>query len=138
MRFLILLALTLLVSACASGPGQARVGRIMVVDALGVPLPGALVQPEQEDERYADPRKPDRDELNDRTSDAKGVVYADMKYYYWATDDCFHFNVTKAGYEDATFSVSRELFPAVLKIRREAVAGPKGPKPAPNAGPSGR
>lgn len=130
-RPIVFLSAMALIAACASGPDKARVAHIMVVDARGAPIPGALVMPELEDDRRADPRKPTSEDLAERTSDAQGIIHADMRLYYWGSDDCFHFVVTREGYEDATFSVSRELFPPMLKIRMEAVENEGKPKPAP-------
>jgi hypothetical protein len=131
MRFLILLGLVVLVSSCSSGPAPARVAHIMVTDARGAPLSGALLQPEVEDERFGDNRSPDPQELAERTSDSQGLIYADLQPFYWASDDCIHFVVKRQGYGDASFSVSRDLFPPLIKIRMDALEGTGNTKPSP-------
>lgn len=135
MRLFVAVGLMVFAAGCASSPPVARAGHIMVVDARGAPIKGAFVAPEMEDDRRTDPRKPTNEELAERVSDAAGVVQADLRLYYWASDDCFHFVITKEGYEDSTFSVSRELFPSMLKIRLEAVGNPGSAKPAPRTSP---
>jgi hypothetical protein len=34
----------------------------------------------------------------------------------WPSDDCYHFRVHRSGYEDSTISVSKDLFPPMLKV----------------------
>jgi hypothetical protein len=53
-------------------------------------------------------------------SDAQGLVHADLDQYLWESDGCYHFRVRRGGYKNIEMSVSRDLFPQVLKISLEA------------------
>ena len=96
-----------------------------MVDASGVPLQGAVIYPESEygatQQKYSDY------ELRERSSSAQGVILIDLEDYFWESDGCYHFRFHKSGYEDETMSVSRDLFPAVLRVDMR----PRAPAPAP-------
>jgi hypothetical protein len=115
MRVLITLALAILVSGCGSMSPTRAQGRVMIVDGRGAPIQGATLMPDYE---YppATAWKYTKDELAVRTSDAQGMILADLNEYFWDSDKCYHFRVHLAGFEDATMAVSKEMFPAVLKI----------------------
>jgi hypothetical protein len=111
---LILVGAALLFSACGSMSGLDPRGQLLVVDAAGAPLADALVLPDAEND--AAPPAYREWELKDLSTNAKGIVLVNLDDYYWASDSCYHFRVHKAGYEDETMAVSKDLFPAVLKI----------------------
>ena len=127
------LALAALACACSSPTRDAAGGRIMVVDARGAPLPGAfLVLIPEIDRPSPRPQAYTSGELRAQTADAQGMIRADLDDGLWESDHNYHFRVHLAGYEDATMSVSTELFPPVLKVemrRLEAEPG-NGPRPA--------
>lgn len=106
---------------------------MMVVDIRGAPIKGALVMPESEDEDLTKTNKLTDDELDRRTSDAQGLIHADLRVYYWPSDGCFHFAATREGYEDTTYSVSKDLFPSPLRIKMDAVGDTGKTKPNPKA-----
>jgi hypothetical protein len=121
------LALAALACACTSATGDAAGGRIMVVDARGAPLPGAFLVlipeidgPSSRHQAYTS------SELKAQTADAQGMIHADLDDCLWESDHTYHFRVHLAGYEDATMSVSTELFPPVLRVemRRLEAGGP--------------
>jgi hypothetical protein len=110
------LALALLVSACGSlgGGGDLR-GQIMVVDGQGAPIKGALVLPDPEFPPAQAPHYSDS-EIKERSTDAQGMVSVYLDDFFWNADSCYHIRVRRAGYEDEAMTVSRDLFPSVLKI----------------------
>jgi len=114
MRILGALCLVLLLSACNSTPDGGARGAIVVVDGSGAPIKGAVLIPEDEGPTAATPRYVQA-EIDARTSDAKGVLPADLDMCLW-DDGCYHFRIHKGGYEDAAMVVSRDLFPPVLRI----------------------
>jgi hypothetical protein len=116
------LGLFVLMSACSSAPTAKPAGRILLVDAHGVPVQGALVLQEYDEEsRYNRPIEPPVDDRDPRISDAEGIVHADLAQYLWDSDGCYHFQVQRRGFEDFALTVSRELFPAVLTITLDSV-----------------
>jgi hypothetical protein len=135
------MVILVLVSGCSSVLGEKEIGRVMLVDGRGAPVQGALVIPEYENPQSV-PQDYSKKELEDRTSNAQGMVVVGLDEYYWDTDHCYHFRVRRYGFEDVAMAVSRDLFPAVLKIELEAL--PRAPrksadsKSAPPTTPSGR
>jgi hypothetical protein len=111
---LFLMGSALLFSGCGSLSNLDPRGQVLVVDAVGAPLAGAVVLPDQEYDTA--PRPYNDSELEERSTNAKGTVVLYLDDYFWASDSCYHFKVHKAGYEDETMAVSKDLFPAVLKI----------------------
>lgn len=133
MRPIMLIGMIVLLAACSSPPETEDAPRVIVVDVRGSPIKGALVMPDSEDEGLTDPSKLTSRELNSRTSDAQGLIHADLRVYFWPSDGCFHFIATREGYEDTALSVSKDLFPLPLRIKMEA-AGDRGkPKSTHNA-----
>jgi hypothetical protein len=127
-RVLIPATLAMLVSACGSLSNSDAKGHIMVVDGAGLPIKGALVLPDDETlsglpHHYTD------SEMEGRSTNAQGAVLIYLDDYYWASDGCFHFHVFKNGYEDEAMSVSKDLFPAVLKIDMRPRVPDAAPKP---------
>ena len=131
MRLLITLGMILLLAACSSSTDKEEAPALIVIDARGLPIKGALVMPEPVGRESADPTRLSHDEMLLRTSDAQGIVRADLEIYYWPNDGCFHFVATRPGYETATISVSKDLFPTPLKIKLDAVSDAANPKIAP-------
>jgi hypothetical protein len=104
----------LLFSACGSVSNLDPRGQVLVVDAAGAPLADAVVLPDAEYDTAPPPYS--ASDLKERSTNEKGSVLVYLDDYYWASDSCYHFRVHKAGYEDETMAVSKDLFPAVLKI----------------------
>jgi hypothetical protein len=115
LRALLPVVLGLFVSACGSTSSNDVRGQILVVDARGVPIRNAVVLPDPE---YppAEPPRYSQSDLQERATNAQGLVLVFLDDFYWKSDGCYHFRVHQALYEDETMSVSRDLFPAVLKI----------------------
>jgi hypothetical protein len=130
MRTIILVAAISLLSACNSSPEMQEVPLVIVVDARGAPIKGALVMPESEDEGMTNADKLSSSEFDRRTSDARGLVRADLRAYYWPSDGCYHFAATKQGYEDAEVSVSKDLFPSPLRIKMDAAGNAESANPS--------
>ena len=124
----------MLASACASTGGAKPEGRIMIVGALGVPVQGAIVVPDSSDDMTGDQgagrRLPSQGEIDARTSDAQGIIHADLDQYLWDSDGCYHFRIRRFGFEDVTMAVSRDLFPQMLTINLGAKTQTQGPHPA--------
>jgi hypothetical protein len=115
LRALLPAVLGLLVSACGSMSSNDVRGQILVVDARGAPIRNAVVLPDPEFPP-AEPTKYSQSELQEHATNAQGLVLVFLDDFYWKADGCYHFRVHQALYEDETMSVSRDLFPAVLKI----------------------
>ncbi len=88
----------------------------MLVDELGAPIPGAIVVPEEEDEGHPVPRFLATAESAGQTSDAQGMFHVGLDDFLWNDDGCYHFRVHKIGFGDVTMTVSKDLFPQVLRI----------------------
>jgi hypothetical protein len=142
MRAAVLTAWVLLASACTSTSGEQEAGRIMIVNGLGSPVQGAVIMPDEEDSRGAVPRRLADEDRQARTSDAQGIIHADLEQYFWDSDGCYHFRIRRGGFEDVTMTVSRDLFPPLLRIRLEASPPKAGRSPdagsPPAASPAGR
>jgi len=131
MRLFITFGMILLLAACTSSTDKEEAPALIVIDARGMPIKGALVMPEPDGRESPDPTRLSHDEVILRTSDAQGIVRVDLDRYFWPSDGCFHFVATRPGYESATISVSKDLFPTPLKIKLDAVSDPSNPKGAP-------
>ena len=106
---------------------------MVVVDALGAPVQGAFLYLVAEDENpSAKPEHFTLAELKARTSDAQGMIRAELDDFLWESDHCYHFRVRRSGFEDVTMSVSRDLFPPVLRIEMKRLVREPG-KPQPPA-----
>jgi hypothetical protein len=121
-RVLGLIGWMVLASACASEPSANPGGRIQLVDGLGVPVQGAVVSPEEGDFKMTRQTNWSKDEIAARVSDSQGMVRADLEQYYWESDGCYHFRVLRTGFEDFAMTVSKDLFPPVLKVNLESDA----------------
>jgi hypothetical protein len=125
-------AVLALACACSSPPKDAAGGRIMVVDAHGAPIPGAFLTLLAETEEPASRRVTyGSAELKAQTSDAQGMIRAELDDCLWESDHSYHFRIRRRGYEDVTMSVSTELFPPVLRVEMRRLE-PEAP-PAPGA-----
>jgi hypothetical protein len=108
-------AAALLVSACSSLSSSEPQGQVLVVDASGTPLQGAVVLPDPEFPPAESPKMTDS-ELKEHSTNAQGMILVYLDDFFWKSDACYHFRVRRGGYEDETMAVSQDLFPAVLKI----------------------
>lgn len=115
MRPLLAVLLVALICACKTAPTADELGRVMVVDSRGAPLQNAVLLPDFEHPPSV-PHAYDDAELRDRASDARGVFHIDMDECIWGSDDCYHFHIHLAGYEDSAMVVSKDLFPPMLRI----------------------
>lgn len=107
--------LAVLACACGSLSGSDPRGQVLVVDAGGNPLRNATVLPDPEFQSGMPPKYTDA-ELQERATNAQGIVLIYLDDYYWKDDACYHLRVHLNGYEDETVSVSKELLPQVLRI----------------------
>ena len=110
---LVALVLSLFVASCSS-PNSIR-DRVMVVENHGLPVQGAVLVPSDEDSRDAAPVL-DPYEIRARSSDAHGIFHVDLDDCYSASDGCYHFRISKEGYDDVEMSVSKDLFPTMLRV----------------------
>jgi hypothetical protein len=103
-------------------------GRILLVDGRGAPVPGGIVLPDDAETTAKTSRQLQNDAVDlGWISDAQGIVHADLDQYLWDSDGCYHFRVRRGGYKDVTMSVSKDLFPQVLKISLERASPESGP-----------
>ena len=128
MRAFISILLVLMVSACASTHDEKAAARIIVVDQSGAPIQGAVVLPDDQELPGSHREYISEAEKQARISDPQGLVYAELDQYFWDSDSCYHFRVRRASYEDATMTVSKDLFPALLRISMDAKPQTPGPK----------
>jgi hypothetical protein len=129
LRMLVPVAFAVLVCGCGSlSAGDAR-GQILVVDTLGAPIKGALVLPDPEFPPAEAPRLSDSD-IKERSTNAQGMILVYLDDFYWNADACYHIRVRSIGYEDETLAVSKDLFPAVLKIDMRPRVAPTLPAPS--------
>jgi hypothetical protein len=115
MRVLIAVLLFSLVAGCKTTLTDDQVGRVMAVDRHGTPLQNAVLTPDPENAPVV-PYVYDSEEIKERASDAKGVFHIDMDDCIWGSDGCYHFRVHRAGFEDSTMVVSKDLFPPMLRV----------------------
>jgi hypothetical protein len=111
-------------AGCATNVASDSTGRVVVVDTRGQPVAGALVLPDPEDQSTATAAGPPVDDLKAVTTDAAGSVVLPLGDYYWTEDSCYHFRVVRRGYDPVIMSVSRELWPAVLRVELKLVGQP--------------
>lgn len=130
-RALAAAALVSLAAACGSVSSPDVNGHILVVDGLGTPIRGAVIYPDYE---YSSSRERHytRDDLEELSSNAQGMINTDMDDFRWDKDGCYHFRIRRAGYEEATMSVSTDLLPPVLKVVLVPLPSP-GAKQPPSA-----
>jgi hypothetical protein len=117
-----LVLLLALAAGCRSGVDPDQLGRILVVNSRGVPIAGATVVPYDENEVRRAELTPE--DLKAFTTDQHGTVTVLLEPYLWTEDGCYHFRVRRPGFEAATETVSRDLFPAQLRIELKAEGQP--------------
>jgi hypothetical protein len=120
MRAFVLAMVVVLASACTTTPGEKAVGRIMLVNGLGDPIQGAIVVPEEQENPGAMRQSLSDEDRQARVSDAQGLIRADLEQYFSESDGCYHFRIHRGGFEDVTMTVSKDLFPPLLRIKLEA------------------
>jgi hypothetical protein len=130
LRALASVGLAMLACACTSPSTPVAAGRIVLVDGLGAPVQGAVVLPEEENQRGSSPKLWSHSDIEERTSDSQGIVHIGLESYLWDSDACYHFRILRTGFEDVTMSVSRELFPPQLRITLETAPQKATPPPA--------
>jgi hypothetical protein len=113
LRILFTTGLVVLLCACSSVPKGP--GVVMIVDRHGTPLQNGVLVADEEN-APVQPHDYDKYELAERASDAKGVFHVDLEECYWASDNCYHFKIFRTGFENFSMTVSKDLFPPVLKI----------------------
>lgn len=114
-RVLVIFALSAMVSACGILGGPPPSGRILVTTESGAPIAGAKLVPDE------DPQPGQTRPYDDSPkTNAQGMVTVYLEDFYWDTDSCYHFRVRRAGYDDVTMAVSKDLMPALLKIKMTA------------------
>jgi hypothetical protein len=133
MRALGAAVLLAMASGCGSLTAADLNGHILVVDGSGTPIRGAVIYPDFEySSRQHEYTKEDIEALS---SNAQGMINAEMDDFLWDRDGCYHFVIRKAGYEEATLSVSKDLLPPVLRV----VLAPRSyPTDRPPGAPTGR
>jgi hypothetical protein len=115
MRVLISITLLLIVSACGSISASKEPGRVVIVDRHGAPIQNGVLTPDEENPGPV-PHVYDKYELEERASDAQGEFHVDLDDCIWTSDGCYHFRIHRAGFDDFTMAVSKDLFPPVLRI----------------------
>lgn len=115
LRVFITSGLLVLLSACSSVPTAKGPGVVVIVDRHGTPLQNGVLIPDEENPP-AVPHVYDKYELAERASDANGMFHIDLDECYWGSDNCYHFRINRTGYNEFTMTVSKDLFPPVLKI----------------------
>lgn len=123
-------ALLALGSGCGSVSTSDSNAHILVVDASGAPLKGAVIFPDYE--YSSSQRQYTKEDVEAFSTNAQGMVDMSLDDFLWDKDECYHFRVQRVGYETDTMSVSKDLLPPLLKVTLVPVSSP-GPKP-----PSGR
>ncbi|HEY1848241.1 MAG TPA: hypothetical protein VGG37_03490 [Opitutaceae bacterium] len=113
-RLLIALLAGMALSSCRSVSSES-LPRILVVDPSGAPIAGAVLYPDYE---YSSSPQRDysRADLEAHSSGPQGVISVDLENYLWDADGCYHFRIRKAGYDDETVSISKDLFTGKLRV----------------------
>jgi hypothetical protein len=122
-------ALLACLSGCSVVSGAPPDGHILVVDQSGAPLQGAVIYPENEDSSATPGYFPG--ELRERTSGAQGTIIVHLEDFLWASDACYHFLISRPGFEDENMTVSRDLFPQVLRVDMRAKVAASPPPASP-------
>jgi hypothetical protein len=107
-------ALLALASGCAALSPHEPNAPILVVDASGAPVQGAVAYPDYE--YSSSQHQYTKGDIEALSSDAQGRIHVDIEDFLWNRDACYHFVVRRAGYEDASLSISKELAPPVIKV----------------------
>lgn len=115
--------LLLAAAACSSMTGGNAGSRVMVVDGSGTPVRGAILVPDDEYPATSRLRNYTDQELAEHGSDAQGLIVAHLEDCLWDSDGCYHFRIIKKGYEDVTMTVSKALFPPVMRVELKSRTG---------------
>jgi hypothetical protein len=115
LRFLVTTGLLVLLAACGSLTAPTGPGIVVIVDRHGTPLQNGVLVPDYEGAQEI-PHTYDKYELAQRASDANGVFHVDLDDCYWNSDNCYHFKIFRTGYDNFSMTVSKDLFPPVLKV----------------------
>ena len=107
--------LLVLLAACSSVSAPKGPGIVVIVDKHGTPLQNGVLVPDEENAPVV-PHVYDNYELAEHASDAKGVFHVDLDDSYWNSDGCYHFKIFRTGYDNFSMTVSKDLFPPVLRI----------------------
>jgi hypothetical protein len=107
-------ALFALAQGCAALSPHEPNAPVLVVDASGAPIQGAVIYPDYE--YSSGQHQYTKGDIEEMSSDAKGRIHVDLDDFLWHQDDCYHFIIRRAGYEDATFSLSKDLAPPLIKV----------------------
>jgi hypothetical protein len=113
-RALAAAALLALLPGCAALSPHEPNAPVLITDASGAPIQGAVIYPDYE--YSSGQRQYTKGDIEEMSSDAKGRIHVDLDDFLWNRDACYHFIIRRAGYEDATFSISKELAPALIKV----------------------
>jgi hypothetical protein len=113
--FLVVVCLLVLLSACGSFGTPSGPGVVVIVDRHGTPLQNGVLIPDPEGAQEV-PHAYDKYELQQRASDVNGVFHVDLDDCYWTSDNCYHLKIYRTGYDNISMTVSKDLFPPVLKI----------------------
>jgi hypothetical protein len=113
-RALAAAALLTLASGCAALSPHEPNAPVLVVDASGAPVQGAVIYPDYE--YSSGQHQYTKGDVEEMSSDAKGRIHVDLEDFLWNRDACYHFIIRTAGYEDATFSISKELAPPLIRV----------------------
>lgn len=129
-RLLLALFAAAALVSCRSTGSADSLAHILVVDPSGAPIAGAVLYPDYE-YNTSPQRDYSRADLAAYTSGPSGIISLDLGGYLWDADGCYHFLIRKAGYDDETVAISKELFSGRLrvdmKLRTQDVRGPSGP-----------
>jgi hypothetical protein len=114
-RLILAACLVALLSACDSLEIPKDPGLVQIVDRHGTPLKNGVLIPDYEVPQGM-PHVYDSYELQERASDANGLFHVSLDECLWNSDGCYHFHINRTGYDPFTMTVSKDLFPPVLRI----------------------
>jgi hypothetical protein len=113
--FLASLALVALCTGCATGSTPQSVGHILVVDAHGVAVQGALLMADRdEDDPSVAPADGRREEA--LMSDSDGLIAVRWEDLRWESDGCYHFHIQRRGFEEADMTVAPQSPTATIRV----------------------
>jgi hypothetical protein len=107
-------ALLALAPGCGTWSQTEPNAPVLVVDGSGAPVQGAVIYPDYE--YSSGQHQYTKAEVEAMSSDANGRMHVDLDDFLWHRDGCYHFIIKRAGYEDATLSLSKDLAPPVIRV----------------------
>jgi hypothetical protein len=113
--FLTSLALLALCAGCATGSAPPSVGHILVVDAHGVAVQGALLiadHDEDEPNAASAERRPEAALM----SDFDGMIAVHWDDLLWESDGCYHFHIQRRGFEDTDMTLAPQSPTATVRV----------------------